>query len=51
MMRSITGCFDNKQVTVLAVSVYHSLLLAGSNQHTLSIFDYEFIKLMNVIEF
>lgn len=51
LMRQVSNLFEGKHVTVLALSVYHTIILVGAAQNSLQIFDYEFVRLISILEF
>jgi len=48
--REIKNCFHNKEIQLMEVSVYHNLLVMGSNTKDIYIWDYEYCKLLGFLE-
>lgn len=46
LLRHIKNCFGGKEITVGAVSIYHGLIVVGSSERNLYVWDYEFAKLL-----
>ncbi len=40
------GNFNNKDITSLALSVYHGMIAIGSNSNQVYIWDYEYAKIL-----
>ena len=49
--REIINMNSNKPVTLLELSVYHNILVTASNSPYVHIWDYEYAKLLQCIEF
>ena len=48
--REIKNCFYGKEIHLMEVSVYHNLLVIGSNTRDIYIWDYEYCKLLGSFE-
>ena len=48
--REIKNCFNNKEINLLDVSVYHNLIVTISNNKSIYIWDYEYCKLLGSID-
>ena len=48
--REIKNCFFGKEIHLMEVSVYHNLLVIGSNNRDIYIWDYEYCKLLGFLE-
>ncbi len=48
--KMITNCNYGKPITILEVSVYHNILITGSENSTLYVWDYEFSRLISSLQ-
>ena len=48
--REIKNCFHKKEIQLMEVSVYHNLLVLGSNTKNIYVWDYEYCKLLGFLE-
>ena len=45
-MRELHGCFNNKEIMIVELSVFHNLIVTASHTEEIYIWDYEFFKLL-----
>ena len=48
-LREIKNVFHGKEITVMAVSVYHNLIVTGTNFPTIIFWNFEFGKIMALL--
>lgn len=48
--REIKNCFHGKEIYIMEVSIYHNILVMGSTQREIFVWDYEYCKLLGSIQ-
>lgn len=48
--RDIKNCFHGKEIHLMELSVYHNILVMGSNNRDIYIWDYEYCKFLGLLE-
>ena len=48
--REISNCFYNREINLIEISVYHNIIVMSSNSKEVYFWDYEYCKILGIIE-